>query len=165
LIVVVAGLAAATARWFVWPQQGMPARVDAIVMLNGPGQRLDTALDLAWAHRARTIVISRGSPRYGHGSTCAPKIPEVRVICFDPSPPTTRGEAQFAGRLAARYHWRSIALVAVAPQDTAARLRVGRCFSGQVYVVNGSLSAGGWLYQIAHGWGAAIDALIFQRTC
>lgn len=165
LIVVLAGLGAVTARWFIWPQQGMPARVDAIVMLNGPGDRLDTALDLAWAHRAPMIVISRGSHYWGHGSVCAPKIPRVKVICFDPNPATTRGEAEFAGRLARQYHWHSVVLVAVAPQDTVARLRVGRCFSGKIYVVNAPLSVSEWPYEIAYQWGSTIKALSLQRAC
>jgi hypothetical protein len=143
----------------------MPSRVDAIVMLNGPGDRLDTALDLAWAHRAPVIVISRGSAYWGHGSNCAPRIPGVTVICFDPSPESTRGEAEFAGRLAARYHWRSIAVVTVSPQDTVARMRMGRCFSGKVYVVNAPLSAREWAYQIAYQWASIIKALLVQRTC
>jgi len=54
-------LGVATARLFIWPDRGMPAHVSAIVMLNGRGDRLDTALDLAWQHRAPFVVISRGS--------------------------------------------------------------------------------------------------------
>ena len=165
LVLVLGGFVAATAHWFVWPQQGMPARVDAIVMLNGPGDRLDTALDLAWAHRAPMIVISRGSHYWGHGSVCAPKIPNVKVICFDPNPATTRGEAEFAGRLARQYHWRSVVLVAVAPQDTVARMRFGRCFSGKIYVVNAPMTVPQWFYEIAYQWGSTIKAVSLQRTC
>ena len=59
LVIVVGVLAVATAHWFVWPpQQAAPAQVDAIIMLNGPGDRLDTAVNLARAHRAPMIVIS-----------------------------------------------------------------------------------------------------------
>ncbi len=50
LLIMLAAFGVATVRWFVIPQQGMPSRVDAIVMLNGPGDRLDSALNLAWAH-------------------------------------------------------------------------------------------------------------------
>lgn len=164
LLIILGGLCLVTARWFVWPpQQALPARVDAIVMLNGPGERLDTALRLA--HRAPVIVISRGSRRWGHGSACAPRIPGVTVICFDPSPGTTRGEAEFAGRLAARYHWHSIAVVTVAPQDTVARLRLSRCFSGRIYLVNASLPKREWPGQVGYEWGSAIKALFLQRGC
>jgi hypothetical protein len=40
------------------------------------------------------------------------------------------GESEFAGRLARKYHWQSMVLVTTTPQDTRARLRVERCFSG-----------------------------------
>jgi len=33
----------ATALLFIWPDQGMPSRVDAIVMLDGPGRALGVA--------------------------------------------------------------------------------------------------------------------------
>src|SRR5215475_10980053 len=62
-VLLVSVFCAATARLFVWPARGMPARVDAIVMLDGPGDRLSTALGLAWAQRAPVAVISRGSPQ------------------------------------------------------------------------------------------------------
>jgi len=165
LIVVLAGLGAATAHWFVWPQQGMPSHVDAIVMLDGSGDRLDTALGVAWAHRAPMILISRGSRYWGHGSICAPTIPKVKVICFDPDPATTRGEAEFAGRLSRRYHWHSIAIVAITPQDTVARLRLGHCFGGKIYVINAPITRSEWPYEIAYYWGATIKALLFQRSC
>jgi hypothetical protein len=165
LLIMLAGLGVATTRLFVVPPQGMPSRVDAIIMLNGPGDRLSTALKLAWARRAPTLVISRGSPIWGHGSACAPKIPGVRVICFDPDPATTRGEAEFAGRLARRYRWHSIVLVTSAPQDTRARLRVGRCFKGKIYVINASLPLYEWPYLIAYEWGATMKAVFLQTSC
>jgi hypothetical protein len=143
----------------------MPARVDAIVMMDGPGDRLGTTLSLAWAHRAPVVVISRGSTYWGHGSVCAPAIPRVKVICFRPDPATTRGEAEFAGRLAQRYHWHSIALVTIRPQDTRARLRMQRCFPGRVYVVTAPFPAHEWPYEIAYEWGATLKALVLQRGC
>jgi uncharacterized SAM-binding protein YcdF (DUF218 family) len=162
---VFTGFAVTTARLFIWPQQGMPAHVDAIVMLNGPGDRLETALNLAWTHRAPMIVISRGSSYWGRGSVCAPKIPGVRVICFDPNPSTTRGEAEFAGRLAKRYHWHSIVLVTTTPQDTRARLRMDRCFHGDVYVITAPFPIYEWPYAVAYEWGSTIKALLMQRSC
>jgi hypothetical protein len=162
---VLTAFAVTTARVFVWPQHGMPARVSAIVMLNGPGDRLDTALRLAWEDRAPVVAISQASPFWGHGSVCAPRIPRVRIICFDPHPATTRGEAEFAGQLARRYHWHSIALVTTAPQDNRARLRVRRCFGGNVYVVNAPLTTYEWPSEVAYEWAATIKALYFQRSC
>jgi hypothetical protein len=164
-LVICITVSAATARLFVWPVQGMPAHVSAIVMLNGPGDRLDTAEDLAWQHRASFLVVSRPTPYWGHGSVCAPAIPRVKVICFVPSPATTQGEAEFVGRMVAKYHWTSVVLVTTTPQDSRARLRVERCFSGPVYVVTTSLPLSAWPYEIAYEWTATIKALTFQRGC
>jgi uncharacterized SAM-binding protein YcdF (DUF218 family) len=165
LVTLIIVVSAVTARLFVWPAQGMPAQVSAIIMLNGSGDRLTTALDLAWQHRAPFVVISRGSQYWGHGSICAPKIPHVTAICFDPSPATTKGEAEFVGRLARKYHWTSLVLVTTTPQDTRARLRVERCFTGPVYVVTSSLPPSAWPYEIAYEWVATVKALVFQRSC
>jgi hypothetical protein len=165
LVAAVVAFTAATARLFIWPDRGMPAQVSAIVMLNGSGDRLNTALDLAWQHRAPFVVISRGSPVWGHGSVCAPPIPHVTVICFDPDPATTRGEAEFVGHLARKYRWRSVALVTTVPQDSRARLRVERCFAGPVYVVTATMAWPAWPYEIAYEWAAMVKALVFQRSC
>ena len=152
-----------TARLFVWPAAGMPARVSAIVMLDGPGNRLPVAVQLARQHRAPVLVVSQGW--HGYGGPCPPKPPGVQLICFDPTPGDTRGEAEFAGRLAKRYHWSSVVLVTTRVQDTRARLLVGRCFGGSVYVVTAPLAAGSWPEQIAYEWGALFKALVLERAC
>lgn len=167
--VVVVILAAVTARLFVFPAAGMPAHVDAIVMLDGAGDgtRLDMALRLAREHRAPTLLVSIGKlasqPQPGGG--CPPAVPGVKVVCFNPSPATTRGEAEFVGRYARSHHWASVALVTVATQDTRARLRLNRCFGGSIYVVTAPLPASQWPYQIVYEWGATIKALVVQRNC
>ena len=62
LAVVFCVICVATARLFIWPDQGMPPRVDAIVMLDSPGDALGSALRLAREHRAPYLVISLGTP-------------------------------------------------------------------------------------------------------
>jgi hypothetical protein len=165
LAVLLIAFGLATARLLIWPVRGMPTHVGAIVMFNGPGERLDTALWLAWQHRASYLVVARGSQVYGHGSVCAPQIPRVKVICFDPSPATTQGEAEFAGRLARKYHWHSVALVTITPQASRARMRMARCFSGPVYVVTAPIALVSWPYQVVYEWGALVKALVVQRGC
>jgi hypothetical protein len=160
LIVVLAGL---TARLFVWPAQGMPARVDAILMLNSPGTTLPVALRLAREHRAPYLVISQGT--VASHFACPDPVPGVRLICFHPRPATTQGEAEFAGRLARQHHWRSIVIVTITPQDSRARLRLKRCFSGDVYVRAGRIPLHTWPYEIAYEWGATVKALVLQRGC
>ena len=163
LAVVLIAVSAATARLFIWPDQGMPPHVSAIVMLDSPGNDLNVALRLARQHRTSFLVLSLGTP--DSGPRCARPIPRVKVICFNPSPPTTQGEAEYVGRLARRYHWQSIAVATITPQDTRARLRVGRCFAGPVYVVTTPIGLTSWPYEIAYEWGALVKALVFQRGC
>jgi hypothetical protein len=165
LLVLVLALAGLTARLFVWPATGMPAHVDAIVVLDGPGHRLPTALRLARARRASYLVISQGTPASRDNTPCPRAIPRTRVICFHPSPPTTRGEIEYAGRLAARYHWQSVVVVAMAPQETPARIRLSRCFSGRIYAMTSPLALRSWPYQVGYEWGATINALLLQRAC
>lgn len=160
LVLLLAGL---TARLFVWPPAGMPDRVDAIIMLNNPGDPWPVARQLAREHRARYLVVSQGTVASHYA--CPAPVPGVKMICFHPSPATTQGEAEFAGRLASKYHWRSMVVVTIAPQDFRARLRLERCFDGHVYVMTSSLPLRSWPYQVAYEWGATIKALTVQRAC
>jgi ubiquinone/menaquinone biosynthesis C-methylase UbiE len=165
LAIIVAVLSAATARLFIWPAQGMPGRVSAIVMMDGPGRMLGRTLRLARQHRPRFLIISLGRPESSYG--CPRPITGIRLICFNPRPASTAGEAEYVGRLARRYHWRSVALVTITSQDTRARLRVERCFGGRVYVMTTppDPSQTNWPYQIVYQWGALLKALILQPSC
>ncbi len=154
---------AATAWLLVWPVQGLPTRVSAIVLLAGPGNRMPVALQLADTHRASALVVSQGYR--GYGGPCPPPQPGVKVICFDPDPADTRGEAEFVGRLAKQSGWSSVVVVASRPQGTRARILMERCFSGPVYLATASLPLLNWPYQIAYGWGGLAKALVMDRAC
>jgi hypothetical protein len=163
VVALVLAFGAVTARLFVWPARGMPARVSAIVVLAGPGDRLGVGLGLARQHRAPVLVVSQG--QHGYGGPCPTAVPGIALVCFEPDPGNTRGEAEFVGRLAKRDHWTSVVLVTSRAQDTRARLIVGRCFGGSVYVVTGSLPLSAWPDQIAYEWGALFKALFLYRSC
>ncbi len=143
----------------------MPAKVSAIAIMDGPGKILRRALQLARQHRPRFLVVSLGTP--GSGYSCPRPVPGVRLICFNPTPASTEGEAEYIGRLARKYHWRSVALVTITPQDTRARLRVERCFGGPVYVMTTppDPTQTNWPYQIVYQWGALLKALFLQTSC
>jgi uncharacterized SAM-binding protein YcdF (DUF218 family) len=89
----------------------------------------------------------------------------VKLICFEPSPASTRGEAQYVGRLARRHHWHSVALVTNTMQDSRARERVKRCFAGPVYVMTVGLPWTSWPGQIAYEWAATLKMMLWQRSC
>jgi uncharacterized SAM-binding protein YcdF (DUF218 family) len=167
IVLALAGtvLAGATARLFVWPARGAPGHVDAIVLFNGRGgrTRTDEALALAYAHVAPNLLMSRGS--VDATWSCSPPIEGVTVTCFDPDPATTQGEAEFAARMAARHHWRSMVLVTDRTQDTRARLRMGRCFNGRIYVATAPLRNRDWPKALTYEWGALAKAIVVERGC
>ena len=163
LLATLAAFSVATALLFVWPPQGVPRQANAIVMLQGNGDRLQAAVQLAREHRAPVLVVSRG--RDGYGGPCVPAMPEVKVICFEPDPANTRGEAEFVGRLAKQYHWSSVIVVTVRAQDRRARLLTSRCFSGSIYVSTVPLPLGEWPYELAYEWGSLVKALVTNRSC
>ena len=162
-LVLFLAFAVATAELLVRPAQGAPGQVSAIVLLAGPGDRIPVALDLADSHRAPVLVVSQGYE--GYGAPCPPRPSEVTLICFDPDPPTTRGEAEYIRRLARQHHWTSVVVVTSRPQATRARLLVERCFAGQVYIATGPLPLHAWPYQLAYGWAALLKALVWYRAC
>jgi hypothetical protein len=94
-------------------------------------------------------------------------VPEsVRVLCFHATPQTTQGEARSIASLAKVHQWHRIIVVAPTSQVTRARLRVTRCYTGQVLMDGVSTgTVWQWAYAIAYEWGALAKALVLQRGC
>jgi uncharacterized SAM-binding protein YcdF (DUF218 family) len=164
LLILVVLFCAVTARLFVWPTTGMPARVDAVVVLGGPGNRLGLGLELAEQDRALYLLLSEGLMDYSP-SQCKPDHGSFTVICWNPVPGNTKGEAEFVGRLARQHHWTSVALVTTPDQAWRAALYVRRCYPGKIYSMTTSLSWSQWPYEIAYQWAATIKAETTQRGC
>jgi hypothetical protein len=92
-------------------------------------------------------------------------VPAVKLLCFNPAPATTRGEAEYVGTLARKLGWHSVALVTITPQASRARFRVGRCFSGHLYVVTTPIRPGMWPFELVYQWFAMLKAVFLQRSC
>lgn len=154
---------AATLRVIVFPKIDEPRQVDAIFMLEGSGDRRTKALELARAGYAPVLVVSTPGNRRCPTANQVPA--DVEVICFRPDPSTTQGEAREAARLAELHGWDSILFVTDRSQDTRARLRIGRCYDGDILVnvVDPPLTR--WPYLIAYQWAATVKALTLQRGC
>jgi hypothetical protein len=154
---------AATARLFVWPPTDRPTRVDAVVALGGdPGQRrAHQAVALAAAGYAPVAVVSLG----GYRVPCPAAPPHVEVICFRPDPVDTRGEAEFAARLAARHHWTSLIVVPERSQSTRARLLFERCTPARLVIVPVQDRMVRLPGDVAYEWGALLKALVLKRSC
>ena len=56
-------------------------------------------------------------------------------------------------------------LVTSRAQDTRARIRMQRCFSGSIYVITASLPLSSVPYQVAYEWGALFKSLVLQTAC
>jgi uncharacterized SAM-binding protein YcdF (DUF218 family) len=158
LVVVFIGF---TARLFIWPDLNTPTHADAIVVLGGAGNRVGEGVALADRGIAPLLVLSLYP-----GEQCPPSTRRTTIRCFHANPLSTRGEARATEHLARQLHLHRIILVVTTPQATRARLRVGRCFPGQIEVVG--VSPGGvrgWLVALAYEWGALFKALVLQPSC
>jgi hypothetical protein len=142
----------------------MPARVDAIIVLGGPGDRLGLGLKLAQQGHAAYLLVSEGLPINFPTGLCSPNH-AFRVVCWNPDPGNTKGEAEFIGRMARQHHWTSVALVTTPDQAWRAALDVQRCYSGKIYSMTTPLSWSQWPFMITYQWGATIKAETLQRDC
>jgi uncharacterized SAM-binding protein YcdF (DUF218 family) len=163
MTIVIIAFCGVTARLFVWPPTGMPAHVDAIVVLGGKGSRAALGERLAAERRADFLVLSEGAliPT----GLCEQHTATVTVICFMPDPVTTQGEARYAARLAKQHGWRSLVLVTTPDQIWRAELRFRRCFSGKVYGITTPLPGIRWPYAIAYQWAATAKAVLVNQSC
>ena len=161
LLLVAFGLA--TAKLYVFPRRDPPTRVDAIVMFAGSSGRLELAQALARTGYAPVLAVSQPTAK----DPCPPDtIPGVQVLCFHPKPLTTQGEARWTGAAAKARGWRSILVITSTPQDTRARLRLSRCYDGQVRVLSiDPATRAAWAYMVTYEWAATLKALVLQRSC
>jgi len=114
------------------------SKADAIVVLGGdPDGRLEYGLDLARQGYADTVVMSNsfidnpdGRPAFDRA--CASGTATITVLCFVPSPYTTRGEAMYVSRLAKERNWSHVIVVSWNYHLVRARLIFHQCFPGTV---------------------------------
>lgn len=165
VVVVVLVFVALTLRLFVFPELNTPVRSDAIAVLGEPGAPgIDEGEKLARQGYAPNVVISL-TP-YFTCSTFVALLPHQKVFCFRPHPATTQGEARAVGHLASVHGWHRIIVVMPTTQATRARLRIGRCYSGQLLeVATAPQGWWAWIHGMVYEWGALLKALVLQRGC
>jgi uncharacterized SAM-binding protein YcdF (DUF218 family) len=148
------------------PTVDKPTPADAVVVLGGPtDNRMTAALSLLSQGLSHQLVVS-GADRNLHLSwaTCQSPPAGVTVSCFHPDPSTTRGEAEFVGRLATEYGWRTIIVVTSRYHVSRARLIFDRCFSGRIEMVAGheNVSFTDWAYQYVYQSAGYLKAFTHQ---
>ena len=158
-------ICAMTLRLFVFPDLNAPIRSDAIVVLGGQESNQPAeAIDLAREGYAPTLAFS--VPPSTHCPYRLETLPRTHILCFVAEPRTTQGEARSIARFAADLHWHRIIVVMPITQATRARLRIERCYTGQILEVGVAPSGPwGWAREIAYEWGALFKALVLQPAC
>jgi uncharacterized SAM-binding protein YcdF (DUF218 family) len=169
-VAVVVLFVGASVRLFVWPPtSSVPARADAVALLSGgAGDRLPTAQRLVARGVAPVLVIPNGrDPKWAAANHLCNQRQPFEVLCPDPAPNTTRGEAEVIGRLAADRRWRRVVVVTSRYHVTRAGMLVRRCVDGSVSVVASTPHAGivSWTEQVVHEWGGLASALALHRSC
>lgn len=170
-VVAAAGLALATARWIVWPQTSVPANVDAIVVLGGgSGQRTSTALELARKGVSSTLVVSTGPNHEMEqlGLECGADVEgRIEVVCFDPDPARTVGEARAIADLAQRNGWHRVGVVTSTYHLTRARVLIQQCYTGELHMVEAPANrrTPRFLLQVPRELAGLAAAVTFERAC
>ena len=167
--ILVAAWLVATAFLFIWPSTDAPGSADAVVVLSGGrNHRLDPALELMRKGVAPVLVISGVGydPKwYKARRLCSRGAQGFRIICFDPKPYSTRGEARGIAQLAAQHKWNKVDVVTSRYHVFRARMLVKRCYHGHVALIGASypwrLAVVDWLTE----WGKLAVQTTVQRSC
>ncbi|MCU4185327.1 hypothetical protein K6U06_13215 [Acidiferrimicrobium sp. IK] len=161
---VLAAVVVAISYWRFWaPATDAPQSADAIVILGGEAEESTFPSTLAAQGWAPNLVMSLPNP----AQVCPPSTGSLNVICFKPDPKSTRGEARAIGALARQHGWKRLIIVSGRAQTSRARLRVARCWNGELLMVPAPApsSVGKRLFTVAYEWGATAKALLWQRSC
>jgi uncharacterized SAM-binding protein YcdF (DUF218 family) len=135
-----AGAVVALAAWAAWTarpgDREIPDDVDAIVVFAGQRSRVTEGVRLAERGVARTLVLSKGGTRLASVDALCAEPPEgYSVICGDPEPANTAGEAAMFAHLAEEHGWRSVLGVTSAFHVRRSQMLLERCLAGREAVV------------------------------
>ena len=163
LLVLVVAATGLTARLFLWPASGSPARVDAVVVLSGDlGERVARGLELVRAGVSSTLVLDGAPDSELVLELCKGGQP-FEVVCLRPQPDSTRYEARAAAQLAAERGWTSVAVVTTTAHLTRSGVLFRRCMDTSVVMVEGRRRPS--LRLVVHEWLGLVHALVLERGC
>jgi uncharacterized SAM-binding protein YcdF (DUF218 family) len=169
-LAVVALACALTARYVVWPSTDGPRRADGLVVLaGGGGERLAEARRLMAGGVAPVLVVSHGrQPGWAEANRLCNGGAPYEVVCIDPIPDRTQGEARAVGRLARERGWSSLVVVTSRYHVHRATMLVRRCFGGDVSGVGARPDSPGGLpslRNLVREWAGYGHALVLERDC
>jgi uncharacterized SAM-binding protein YcdF (DUF218 family) len=166
LAVLVAAWLAACMVLFVWPpaETGAPAHADAVVVLSGSTARLPPAEQLIQDGVAPVLALSSvaATPNWKAARRLcrAGRYAGARVLCFEASPYSTRGEAETVARIARSRGWRSLVVVSSTFHLTRASMLFRRCYDGRLWFVGAPKT---W-WRLPQEWASETGKLLVQTT-
>ena len=168
-LVFLAALLVSSAFIFVWPSSDTPTQASAVVVLSGAKNRLTKAEQLIRAGVAPVLAISSvlRTPNW-HAALrlCrAGRYHGARVLCFEASPYSTRGEAENVARMARAHGWRSLVVVTSRYHIRRAKLLFERCFPGRVQTVGAPFAWTELPSILPSEWSKLVYALTVARDC
>ncbi|GGF23038.1 YdcF family protein [Williamsia phyllosphaerae] len=145
-----------------------PRPVDVIMVLGGRQDgREDYAISLAEKGLAPVVLVSDPYDQTDpYMQAICDRPHAVKVLCFDPDPRTTRGEARFLRDQAAQNHWNSAMVITFTPHLARADYIVSRCFTGDLVMAEyrSHLDVPYWAYMYAYQTAGFVRA-VAQSGC
>ena len=136
------------------------------MVLAGDHLRLGKALELMARQVAPTLVISDGrAPGWYRANRLCDGGARFRVVCFEPRPYSTRGEARAVARMARRRGWRSVLVVTSRYHVTRARLLFDRCVAARVWATGSTYRRSLVPLELALEPAKLAYALVVARRC
>ena len=110
------------------------------------------------------VLVITGPPQ---GSGLCRDAAKFEVICVEPKPFTTRGDARATAAVAKARHWQSLTLVTSTWHVTRARMLLDRCYDGEIDAVGAKPpdSLRNWVEEVTHEWGGVAYFATFERSC
>jgi uncharacterized SAM-binding protein YcdF (DUF218 family) len=159
----------ATLYLFVLPPTDAPGQADAVVVLSGGrDSRLEPAVRLVERKVAPVLVISGAGydPEWQTARhLCAGGASGYRVVCFDPHPYSTHGEAEAIARLARANGWTRLDVVTSRYHVFRAGMLVRRCYHDHLAMIGTPSPFLTTLSAIFTEWAKLVYQLTIQRSC
>lgn len=150
---------------YVLPLQAPPRESDVILVMGPPEDwRFDHAVELVDAGIADTVMVSVWSD---HVAVLCREPQDFEVICDDPRPFTTQGEARWLRDTMLEQGWDRATVITSAPHLNRARLYLGRCVGDHADVVSApaGYSLSEWAYQYVYQTLGFVRAALQTRGC
>jgi uncharacterized SAM-binding protein YcdF (DUF218 family) len=119
---------------YVVPATDAPRHADVLFVLAPQGDRTRYAEQLMDQGYAGTLAISAPRDTAGSSALCNEKR-AYRIVCFDPDPVTTQGEARALQSLSEEHGWKSADVLTAQFHVTRARVLLQRCYTGDLGMI------------------------------